>query len=140
MRPFQRIFLYLVPALVTVLAGCGGDEPTAAPDHTPASFNMLINDVTVTEPYTFPSGQTVRVRLKLFNAAQDDLDDVEAEHFAGLTFDPVSRATAVRVADHNYQFDVTGGTPGSGTVTIGFGHDEAADEHTLGPKTISVTP
>jgi hypothetical protein len=140
-RPLRRIFLYLVPlALVTVLAGCGGDEPQGTPDHTPVSYNVLINDVPVTAPYTFPSGVTVRVRLKFFNVAQDDLDDVEAEHFAGLTFNPASRATAVRLTDHHYQFDVTGGVPGSGTVTAGFGHDDMADEHAFPPANITVTP
>jgi hypothetical protein len=139
--PLHRAILGLVPvALVTVVAGCGGDEPLATHDHTPTTFSVLINDLAVTAPYTIPSGETVRVRLKLFNAAQDDLDDVEAEHFAGLTFNPVSRATAVRLADHHYQFDVTGGVPGSGAMTIGFGHDEAAAEHTLGPANITVTP
>ena len=141
MKLLHRPFLCLVPlALFTVVAGCGGDEPQSTPDHTPVSYNVLINDVPVTAPYTFPSGVTVTVRLKLFNASQDDLDDVEAEHFAGLTFEPASRATAVRLANHHYQFDVTGGVPGSGTVTVGFGHDQAADERTLPPANITVTP
>jgi hypothetical protein len=140
-KSLHRPFFCLVPlALFTVVAGCGGDEPQGTPDHTPVSYNVLINDVPVTAPYTFPSGVTVTVRLKLFNAAQDDLDDVEAEHFAGLTFSPPPRATAVRLTDHHYQFEVTGGVPGSGTMTIGFGHDEAADEHTLPPANITVTP
>ena len=83
-------------------------------------------------------GQTVRVRLKFFNAADEDLDDVESEHFGGLTFDPASLATVARVTDHNYQFDVTGGTPGSGTLQVGYGHDEDADEHTFDPIAATV--
>ena len=65
------------------------------------------------------------------NAAGEDLDDVEAEHFGGLTFSPASLATVARVADHHFQFDVTGGTPGTGTVQVSYGHDEAADEITF---------
>jgi hypothetical protein len=140
-KSLQRPFQYLVPlALIIVVAGCGGDEPQGTPDHTPVSYNVLINDVLVTAPYTFPSGVTVRVRLKFFNVAQDDLDDVEAEHFAGLTFNPPPRATVVRLTDHHYQFDVTGGVPGSGTITVGFGHDDMADEQVFPPANITVTP
>jgi hypothetical protein len=140
-RPLYHASLCLVPlVLITILTSCGGDEPQGTPDHTPVTYSVLINDVPVTAPYTFPSGVTVTVRLKLFNVAQDDLDDVEAEHFAGLSFSPPPRATAVRLTDHHYQFEVTGGVPGSGTMMIGFGHEETADEHTLPPANITVTP
>ena len=60
----------------------------------------------------------MRVRLKFFNAAEEDLDEVEGSHFGGLTFEPASLATFVRVTDHHYQFDVTGATPGRGTVQV----------------------
>jgi hypothetical protein len=98
-----------------------------------------VNDNPVTAPYTFAAGVTLRVRVKFFNAAQEDLDDVEAGHFGGLSFNPASLATAVRLADHHYQFDVTGGTAGSGTLQVSFGHDEMADEHTFDPVAVTVT-
>ena len=78
------------------------------------------------------------MRLKFFNAADEDLDDVESAHFGGLVFEPASLATVARVTDHNYQFDVTGGTPGTGTVQVSYGHDEAADEHTFEPVAATV--
>ncbi len=121
-----------------LLAACGGDETTGTEDHTPTSYQVLINGVTAIAPYTFTVGQTSRVQLKFFNAAGEDLDDVEDSHFGGLTFNPSSLATATRVSDHNYQFDVIGNTEGSGTVTVSYGHDAAADEHTLPIATISV--
>jgi hypothetical protein len=37
-------------------------------------------------------------------------------------------ATVARVPGHNYRFLVTGGTPGTGTLQVGFGHDSLADE------------
>ena len=43
-----------------------------------------------------------------------------------------------RVTDHNYQFDVTGGTPGTGTVQVSYGHGEDADEHTFDPVAATV--
>ncbi|HZN97850.1 MAG TPA: hypothetical protein VFB61_09000 [Gemmatimonadales bacterium] len=129
-QPLLRSFL-AAGAAAGLLAACGGDETTGTEDHTPTSYQVLINGVTTTAPFTFTVGQTSRVQLKFFNAAGDDLDDVESSHFGGLTFNPTSMATVARVIGHNYQFDVTGSTEGSGTMTPSFGHDEAADEHTL---------
>jgi len=43
-----------------------------------------------------------------------------------------------RVTDHNYQFDVTGGTPGTGTIVVSFGHDELADETTFPAADVTV--
>ena len=36
-----------------------------------------------------------------------------------------------RVTGHNYQFDVTGATPGTGSALVSYGHDEDADQTTL---------
>jgi hypothetical protein len=43
-----------------------------------------------------------------------------------------------RVTDHHYQFDVTGGTPGTGAAQVSYGHDEAADGTTLEPFDVTV--
>jgi hypothetical protein len=135
-----RALLRLAP-LVILAAACGGDE-TAPPadDHTPVSYTVLIDDLPAVAPYTFTAGQTVRVRLKFLNAASEDLDDVEPSHFAGLTFNPASLATATRLADHHFQFDVAGGTEGSGTMQVGFGHDDLADETTFPAANVVVDP
>jgi hypothetical protein len=128
-----------IACTATMALGCGGNE-TAPPaeDHTPVSFQVLVNDAPLTAPYQFTVGETVRVRLKFVNAAGEDLDVVEASHFAGLTFNPLTLATVARVPDHNYQFDVTGDAPGTGTVTVGFGHDQLADETSFTPVTVTV--
>jgi hypothetical protein len=104
------------------------------------SYTVLINGNQVTAPYTLTEGVTVRVQLKFLNAASEDLDDVESQHFAGLTFTPASLATVTRVTDHHFQFDVTGGSEGSGTVQVGFGHDELADETTFPAANVTVNP
>jgi hypothetical protein len=102
------------------------------------TYTIFVDGVETAPPLTLAGGQTVRVRLKFFNAADEDLDDVESGHFGGLAFEPASLATVARVAGHNYQFDVTGGTPGSGTVQVSYGHDEEADEHTFEPVAVTV--
>jgi hypothetical protein len=137
MNPLLRIGLPLA-VLAAGAAGCSDTEAPPIHDHTPETYTVQVNGVAVTEPYTFTVGQTARVRIKFFNADQQDLDEVESSHFGGLTFDPASLATAVRVADHNYQFDVTAGPVGSGTVRVGYGHEDAADEHTFDPAAVTV--
>jgi hypothetical protein len=132
--------VYLVPAaIVAVAAACGGDEAQAPEGHTPVSYSLLVEGTAVSAPYTFVAGETALVQIKFFNAAQHDLDDVEAGHFGGLTFNPTSLATAARVTGHNFQFDVTGGTAGTGTLQVSFGHDNLADETTFPSAPVTVT-
>ena len=140
MRCLDRNLLGAI-ALVLAAAGCGNDETAPSSDqHTPVSYTLLINGNERTPPFTFVAGQTVRVRLKFVNSQGEDLDEVETEHFAGLTFDPGSLATATRLTTNHYQFDVTGQAPGSGTLQVSFGHDELADEHTFPEAAVTVTP
>lgn len=140
MTTLTRRFLGGLPVVVVtaLVAACGSDETQAADDHTPTSYNVLINGNPASAPYTFTVGQTVQVRLKLFNVSQEDLDPVEAEHFAGLSFNPGDLVTIARVPGYNYQFDVTGNTAGTGTMLVTYGHDEQADEVTLDPAPVSV--
>ena len=141
MNSLRRSLQSLVLTPLVLIAACGSDETAPATgDHTPVSYTVLINDVQVTPPFALTQGQTVRVRLKFLNAAGDDLDDVESQHFAGLTFDPASLATVARVTDHHYQFDVTGATPGTGTMQVSFGHDQLADETTFSAADVVVDP
>jgi hypothetical protein len=134
-----RTVLWFAPAALSAAAitGCGDTEAPSLTDHTPTTYDILVNNVALTAPYTLTAGQTVRVRIKFFNAEQQDLDPVEGTHFGGLIFSPTSLVTVARV-DHNFQFDVTGGTAGTGTLQVGYGHDEAADEHTFDPEAVTV--
>ena len=130
--------LSLVGALL-LAAACGSDETAPAEDHTPATYNLIIDDVPQTAPYVLTADQTSRVQIKFFNAAGEDLDDVEAEHFGGLSFSPITLATATRLADRHFQFDVTASHVGSGTLQVGYGHDDAADEKIFDPVALTVT-
>jgi hypothetical protein len=123
------------------LTACGDNETAPiADDHTPVSYTILLDGTEATAPYTFAEGRTARVRIKFLNAASGDLDALEGEHFAGLGFTPASLATVAAVADHHFQFDVTGATSGSGTLQVGFGHDALADETTFAPAAVMVQP
>lgn len=128
MTPPRHLLRLAAGAALTLAAGCGGDEVQATDDHTPVSYTVLVDGAPTTAPFALTQGRAVLVQLKFVNACNEDLDAVEGSHFGGLTFSPTSLATAARVAGHNYQFTVTGGTPGTGTVVVGFGHDAQADE------------
>jgi hypothetical protein len=130
---------FSLASALLLAAGCGGDETAPAEDHTPASYNLIVDNVPQTAPYVLPAGQTSRVQIKFFNAAGEDLDNVEASHFAGLTFSPITLATATRRAEHHFQFDVTAPSPGSGTLQVGYGHEDTADEKTFDPVAVTVT-
>ncbi|HEX5576424.1 MAG TPA: hypothetical protein VFX42_11160 [Gemmatimonadales bacterium] len=140
MTTFTRKLLGALPVVLvaTLISACGSDEPAATDDHTPTTYTVVINELPATSPYNFTVGQTVRVRLRLFNVAGENLDDVEAEHFAAISFNPSDLVTFTRVPGHNYQFDVTGNTAGTGTMLVTFGHDEQADEVTLDPSAVAV--
>src|SRR3954465_4018187 len=133
--PVSRISL--AGALFLAAAG-GGDETAPVEDHTPASYNLIVNDVPQTTPYVLTAGQTSRIQIKFFKRAGDDPGDVGAEHFGRLTFSPTSLATATRLADHHFQFDVTAPHVGSGTLQVSFGHDDTANEKTFTPVTLNV--
>jgi hypothetical protein len=128
----QRTLLRLTAGAALMLgAACNDNESPPADDHTPVTYSVLINGTAATAPYTFTEGQTARVQLKFFNAASEDLDDVESDHFAALSFSPAVLAVVEPVTDHHFQFDVTGNAAGTGTIQIGFGHDALADEHSF---------
>ena len=130
MRTLSRHLLPLAASTTLVLAtACGGDETQSpADDHTPVRYSVLIDNVEATPPFNLTAGDTVTVRFKFFNAADEDLDTVESSHFAGLTFTPTSLATVERDATHHFQFDVAPETAGNGSLVVSYGHDEQADE------------
>jgi hypothetical protein len=135
-RPLVRC---LLGAACLTFAACGGDETQGTEDHTAASFTMLVNDAPATSPLALTVGVPVRVRLKFENAEGEDLDPIETEHFGGLEFSPASLATAARVTDHHFQFDVVPVQAGTGTIQVSYGHDEAADEVTFPATSVIVS-
>jgi hypothetical protein len=133
-------------AAAALLAGaltlaCDSSESTAAEDHTPVRVELAVNGTAMTTDTLFlPAGQTVTVRVTFFNAADDNLDDVEGEHYSLLTFNPGTLATATADAAHHYSHSVVVQAAAAtiGTVDIGFGHDALADENTLSGVPVKV--
>ena len=84
--------------------------------------------------------QAVTVRATFFNAAGDNLDDVEDAHFSRLVFDPAGTATATMdpSAHYSHEVIVNVAAPATGTLMVDLGHDAAADEHSLGPIDVVV--
>jgi hypothetical protein len=125
--------------LLGFAAACGGDETQSNDAHTPVSYTISIDGAPASAPYHFTAGETVLVRIEFLNQAGESLDDVESSHFAGIVIQPNTLATAVRRADHHFQFDVTGGTQGTGTLIVGYGHEDTADEVSFPEAPVTVS-
>jgi hypothetical protein len=66
----RTLLLRLAACTVLPLAvACGDDETQAPEDHTPVTYTVFVGGVETAPPLTLTTGQTVRVRLKFFNAA-----------------------------------------------------------------------
>jgi hypothetical protein len=119
-------------ASASLALACSNSEAPAE-DHTPASLEINGVPVDTSDTVTFTASATDTVQLSFFNAANDNLDDVEAEHYSLLTFTPSTSITATRRASHHFRQDVVVGAVSgqTGDLDIGFGHDTLADEYTL---------
>jgi hypothetical protein len=140
MSHYRTLSRLAATALTITLAACGDSTEPPPDDHDPATYQLLIDGVAASAPYTFTQGRTARVRIRFTNAGGEDLDGIESSHFGLLTFDPADLATVQAVPDHHFQFDVTGGITGAGAVTVSYGHDQQADEHVFEPAAVTVAP
>ena len=77
---------------------------------------------------------------KLFGPTGTELTpDIESDHYASLTFAPGTPGTVRAVAGKRFTLDVTTqNAAGTGSVTVGFGHDVQADEASFGPFAVTV--
>jgi hypothetical protein len=93
----------------------------------------------VTSGLAIEAGQTVRVEVRFYDEHDEEITGIAATHFASLTFTPATLATVADVPGEHFQKDVTAGIEtGTGTYTVGYGHDEEADELAFGPHPASV--
>jgi hypothetical protein len=123
---------------VLAFAACGDDETAPEEGHTPDDAALFVNGTDVSDGLILPAGEVVRVEVRFLHEGEV-VTGIEDEHHAGLNFTPGTLATVASVADHNFQKDVTGqAAPGAGTVTVGYGHDEVADELSFGPFDVTV--
>ena len=126
-RSAFRCTTLLLAALA--FAACGEDETGPEEGHTPETATLFIDGVAVTDGLILPAGEQVRVEVRFLDEHGEVITGIEDEHFASLTFTPATLATVAGVADHHFQHDVTAQAgAGTGSVVVGYGHDEAADE------------
>jgi hypothetical protein len=136
-----RVASLSVALLIAVLAvpGCGDEETGPVEDHTPADAKLFVGGLEVTGALVVPADQTVRVEVRFVDEQGQVIEDIEESHQTALTFSPAGLATTASVEGFNFQKDVTASaTPGTGTVMVGYGHDEAADELEFGPIDVIV--
>ncbi len=131
---------WLSAVIATVLlSACGGDESGPEEGHTPANAALFVEDEEVTDNLLLPAGGTVRVEVRFLDDEGEVITGIDDEHHAALVFSPSDLATTASVDGENFQKDVTAGAElGTGTVTVGYGHDEDADELTFGPFDVNV--
>jgi hypothetical protein len=123
---------------VLALAACGDDETSPEEGHTPDDAALFVNGTDVSDGLVLPAGEVVRVEVRFLHEGEV-ITGIEGEHHASLTFTPATMAIVASVTDHNFQKDVTGqAEPVAGTVMVGYGHDEAADELSFGPFDVTV--
>jgi hypothetical protein len=136
-----RIASWSVPLLIAALAvaGCGGDETGPVEDHTPANAKLFVGGLDASNNLVLPAGQTVRVEVRFVDSTDQVITGIEDAHHTALTFSPEGLATSESVEGLNFQKDVTGGAAGTGSVMVGYGHDENADELDFGPFDVIVS-
>jgi hypothetical protein len=140
MRRTTSIPAVLVLGLGLALAGCGDDETGPAHDHTPASAALFAGTQDVTSDLRVRAGQVLRVQVRFFDDEGNEITGIEDDHQTRLVFTPADLVTTADVAGRNFQKDLTAGAAsGTGSYTIGYGHDEDADELTFGPHPVTVT-
>lgn len=136
-----RVTFLLTPLVMAALtlAGCSEGEAGPEEDHTPVEAALFIADVAVTGQLLLEAGETVRIEVRFLDDEGNEITGIEDDHHAALTFSPEGLATAASVAGANFQKDVTAqGDVGTGTVVVGYGHDEGADEIEFDPFPVSV--
>jgi hypothetical protein len=124
--------------LIAALAACDSEETTGG-DHTPADAGLFVAGVEVTAGLTLPAGQTTEVEVRFLDAHGDVIEGIEDHHFAALRFEPASLATTTYATGRHFVLMVTAqATAASGTVSVGYGHAEDADELEFGPIPVTV--
>jgi hypothetical protein len=138
MRRFTAPYLPVLLVALT-LAACGNNEPPPEEGHTPVDAALFVGGVDVSAGLILPAGETVRVEVRFLNDQGDVITGIEADHQTRLTFTPAALATTASVDGLNFQKDVTAQADlGIGSVMVGYGHDEAADELEFGPIDVTV--
>jgi hypothetical protein len=129
---FPRSLALMV--LVLGLVACGDDSSPDENHDVPADGRLFLNGSEVSDgPLGLAANQTVRVEVKFFNEAGDEITGLEDEHFTRINVLPEGLVTVSSVQGENFQKDIIAGPEGgTGTYTIGYGHTASADERSFG--------
>ena len=129
---------------LSLVAACSSDESPSSEHGDPESVKLI--DVASGDelpvPYQLPSGATTRVEVQFFDADGELINDaIASDHYTNLIFSPGTFATQADVTGERFQRDVTvaGAVGSTATVTIGYGHEVAADERVFGPYDVNAT-
>jgi hypothetical protein len=133
-----------LPALLVAfgLASCGDESGPDENHDVPSNGKLFLNGVDVSDPgpLSIAANQTVRVEVKFYNEAGEEITGIDDDHFARVNVVPASLVTVNAVSGENFRKDITAGpTGGTGTYTIGYGHTVTADERTFGLYDIIVS-
>lgn len=135
--------LVATTAFAFTLAACSSDE-VAAGHGTPETVKLFdtATSTELSQPYELPSGATTRLTVHFYDADGDDISAAMVDdHFTSITFASAAFATSADVAGEHFQQDVTVFADPGGTsqLTVGWGHDEAADEMSFGPYAVTAS-
>lgn len=125
----------------TTFAACDSDEVAAPGGHgTPVDARLYADNVELTPDVELPEGQTVRIEVRFVDEHGDVIEGLEEGHYTKLVFDPTDLATPTPVSDQRFFLDVEvlGSSGETGTVSVGYGHSEDADELTFGPFDVTI--
>lgn len=136
----QSVRVAVLAALA--LSACDSTEPDGGGHgHTPESVQLVVGDEVIAAGGTLAgaAGATTRVEVQFLDGDGEVIEGIEGDHHTALTFTPTGIAAVAAVAGANFQKDVTfQGAAGTGTFTVGYGHQPAADELTFGPFNVVV--
>ena len=123
------------------LAACEGDE-TGPSGHAPVAGARLYrasNSVQLTPDVVLDAGDTLRVEVRFVDSTGTVIHGLEDGHYTKLVFAPDTLAEADSVPGMPFFRDLTvSAATGSGTLSIGYGHQPTADQLTFGPFTVTV--
>ena len=129
-------------AVLGAVNGCSDDETGPAGHNSPVAAMLVVDGITEVqegETLLLAAGATAHIEVRLLDEHGDVIDGIEEHHFLKLLFSPTTLATSADVADHHFQKNVTAQAgAGTGTLDIGYGHSEAADEDTFGTFDVTV--
>lgn len=129
----------VIPLLLITLAGSACEDETAPlEDHHPFSARLFIGGAQASPNVVLLANGPVQIETRFYDEDGDQITLIDLDHYTRLTFNPGSIGTVSDDPNHNFRKNVAVGAPATGTVTVGYGHDSAADEESFGPFNVTV--